>query len=84
MVITRVKDGSREVELDVVTSLGAKKEAKAAFRITTSSTQLISVLHLTRQLTGLEEFLCMEYLHFLLTKLKIKIFIMIFHFANQI
>jgi hypothetical protein len=38
MVVTRVEDGSGEMELDVVTSLGAKKEAKAAFRITTLPT----------------------------------------------
>ncbi len=64
MVTTGVEDGSREVELDVVTSLGAKKEAKAAFRITTLPTQLLPVLHLTRQLTGLEEFLRMKYVRF--------------------
>jgi hypothetical protein len=52
------------VELDVVTSLGAKKEAKAAFRIPTLPTQILPVLHLTRQLTGLEEFLRMKYLRF--------------------
>ena len=64
MIITVVEDGSRKMELDVVTSLGAKKEAKAAFRIPTLPTQILPVLHLTRQLTGLEEFLRMKYLRF--------------------